>query len=115
MSPKLAVIALAFACIASPAPAHDICARLKNGSGFLCCDGQDCRPATYRSTPRGVEMFVYGGWLPIPDYTIQYRSLEGDTGETKGGHWCGREVGYGSPAVTYCAVLPPKSAAASRP
>ena len=24
------------------------------------------------------------------DDTIQYRTLEGDTGETAGGHWCGK-------------------------
>ena len=34
----------------------------------------------------------------------KYRALEGDTGETHGGHWCGLAV-FGN--LTYCAILPP--------
>jgi hypothetical protein len=36
--------------------------------------------------------------------------LEGDTGETNGGHWCGER--YEGGFVTYCAFLPPTLAAA---
>ena len=47
-------------------------------------------------------------WIVVPDETIQYRALEGDTGETAGGHWCSstrlRTI------MTFCAVLPPSSA-----
>jgi hypothetical protein len=64
----------------------------------------------YRVRPTGVQMFVEGKWIWVPDHTIQYRALPGDTGETDGGHWCGRfengpgfDLGY----VTYCAILPP--------
>jgi hypothetical protein len=28
-------------------------------------------------------------WVGVPNNVIQYRSLDGDTGETRGGHWCG--------------------------
>lgn len=115
MSPKVPVVALAFAAVSHPAPAHDIYSHLMSTTGFPCCDGQDCRPAAYRSTPGGLEMFVYGRWISVPDYTVQYRSIDGDTGETDGGHWCGRDVGYGSSFHTFCAILPPKSASASRP
>ena len=58
-------------------------------------------------------MFVYGKWVPVAAYDIQYRALDGDTGETQGGHWCGREVAFGAGIVTYCAVLPPKTASAA--
>jgi hypothetical protein len=62
-----------------------------------------------------VQMFVYGQWLVIPHDKIQYRSIEGDTGETAGGHWCGnghQGRGYVS-YVTRCAILPPQAASAS--
>lgn len=36
-------------------------------------------------TPTGVQMFVEGEWIWVPDHTIQYRALPGDTGETDGG------------------------------
>ena len=39
----------------------------------------------YRVTPTGVQMFVDGEWIAVPDYAIQYRALPGDTGETAGG------------------------------
>ena len=63
-----------------------------------------------------MQMFVEGEWIWVPDHTIQYRALPGDTGETDGGHWCGRfgtafEVGY----ATYCAILPPNPTAISGP
>ena len=32
-------------------------------------------------------------WLAIPPDSIEYRALNGDTGETNGGHWCGAEAG----------------------
>jgi hypothetical protein len=64
--------------------------------------------------PTGVQMFVDGDWITVPDYTIQYRALPGDTGETAGGHWCGfvrdRNGGRGEYG-TLCAILPPNAAA----
>jgi hypothetical protein len=48
-------------------------------------------------------MRLNGHWILIPNGRIQYRTLEGDTGETAGGHWCGL-VDF---EVTYCAILPP--------
>ena len=88
--------------------AHDIYTGLKNSSGRSCCADHDCRPAHYRLTPAGVQMLISGQWIVVPNDTIQYRALDGDTGETGGGHWCGLPGGH--VAVTYCAILPPSSA-----
>ena len=87
--------------------AHDIYMTLKNRAGMSCCNDRECRPAAYRFTPAGVEMLVDGEWIVVPPETIQYRTLDGDGGETAGGHWCGL-TNYGT--VTYCAILPPSSA-----
>jgi hypothetical protein len=38
------------------------------------------------TTAAGVEMLVDGRWIVVPDDTIQYRALDGDNGETAGGH-----------------------------
>jgi len=91
-----------------PSPAHDIYMSLKDETGASCCNDRDCRPARYRITAGGVEMLVDGKWIAVWENHIQYRTLEGDTGETGGGHWCGK-IEYG---VTYCAVLPPSLASA---
>ena len=56
-------------------------------------------------------MLVDGEWLAVPDDAIQYRALEGDTGETRGGHWCGLMT-FGNP--TYCAILPSLTPALDR-
>jgi hypothetical protein len=88
----------------APTDAHDIYMALKNRFGQSCCNEGDCRPAHYRTTANGVQMLVDGEWLAVPDEAIQYRALEGDTGETRGGHWCGLMT-FGN--HTYCAILPP--------
>jgi hypothetical protein len=44
---------------------------------------------------------------------IQYRALEGDMGETAGGHWCGEP--YEEAFITYCAFLPRKLSSAAAP
>ena len=101
-----------------PAEAHDIYSPLKDRGGKSCCDDGDCRPAAYRVTPTGVQMFVEGEWIAVPNAAIQYRTLPGDTGETDGGHWCGRsQNGQGQKMdhATYCAVLPPNPTALSGP
>ena len=104
------IFASTLLCIAAIWPsrveAHDIYVTLKDSYGRTCCSGRDCRPAHYRAMATGIEMLVDGQWIVVPDETIQYRSLEGDTGETAGGHWCGLL----DQAVTYCAILPPSSA-----
>src|SRR5262245_26614989 len=92
-----------------PTQAHDIYTALKDRFGESCCNDHDCRPARYRIIEGGVEMLVGDRWIVVPGDTIQYRTLEGDTGETVGGHWCGKSE-Y---AVTYCAVLPPSSASST--
>lgn len=92
-----------------PILAHDIYGHLTNSSGRSCCDGSDCRPARYRILPEGVDMLINNRWIAIPRGALQYRILEGDTGETGGGHWCG-EPWEGS-FITYCAFLPPTLAA----
>jgi hypothetical protein len=96
--------------------AHDIYSPLRDRAGRNCCDDGDCRPAPYRVRPTGVQMFVEGEWIWVPDQTIQYRTLPGDTGDTDGGHWCGRtgpnyEMGY----ATFCAILPPNPTAVLGP
>jgi hypothetical protein len=62
-------------------------------------------------------MYVDGDWVDVPGEAIQYQSLPGDTGETRGGHWCGTAISeYGGRVVrhaTHCAILPPNSTSAS--
>jgi hypothetical protein len=108
--------AIALLSIEPPTEAHDIYSPLRNRSGSSCCNEGDCRPAPYRVTPTGVQMFVEGEWITVPDGTIQYRTLPGDTGETDGGHWCGQiqsGEGHGMAYATHCAVLPPNPTAVS--
>jgi hypothetical protein len=100
-------VALAAAVVAlnlTPAEAHDIYAHLTDRLGRSCCDGSECRPAPYGVSPSGAEMLVDDTWIWVPRGKVQYRNLEGDTGETSGGHWCGEPYdGF----ITYCAFLPP--------
>ena len=91
--------------------AHDIYTGLTDKAGRSCCNHLDCRPAPYRTTPAGIEMLVNGTWIAVPDDTVQYRVLPGDTGETAGGHWCGWSTAHGT--QTFCTILPPNSAALS--
>jgi hypothetical protein len=82
----IVILILAAAC----AEAHDIYSGLTDHLGeSSCCDERDCRPANYRVTPAGVEMLLDEEWVRVPNEIIQYRRLDGDTGETRGGHWCG--------------------------
>ena len=115
MSLKLNLLAVVFVVgFEPPTEAHDIYSHLKDGWGNSCCNDQDCRPVLYRVTPTGVQMFVDGNWITVPDHTIQYRALPGDTGETAGGHWCGDiryKPGNGLDYSTHCAILPPNAAA----
>lgn len=93
-----------------PTEAHDVYPHLKDRWGNSCCNEEDCRPAPYRVTPHGVQMFVNGEWIAVPEYTIQYRLLPGDTGESGGGHWCGdilAKHGEAPDYSTHCAILPP--------
>src|SRR5215211_4367504 len=110
MAKVLWVWILLFALGTGRSPAHDIYTHLMSKSGKSCCDNSDCRPARYRITSSGVEMLVGETWVWVPRGIIEYRMLEGDTGETNGGHWCGER--YEGGFVTYCAFLPPTLAAA---
>jgi hypothetical protein len=118
MSFKLGLIAiLLFVGFEPDVEAHDIYSPLKNNAGTNCCDEGDCRPAPYRLTPTGVQMFAEGEWIAVPHATIQYRTLPDDTGETDGGHWCGRfenGPGFRMGYAIYCAILPPNPTAISR-
>jgi hypothetical protein len=106
MSLKLGLFAvLLFVGYEPPTEAHDIYSPLKDSAGRKCCDDGDCRPAPYRVTPTGVQMFVEGEWIAVPDATIQYRALSGDTGETDGGHWCGRKPKWAGPEDGPCNLL----------
>ena len=119
MSFKLGLFAALFFVGHGPTPeAHDIYSPLKDRGGRGCCDDGDCRPAPYRVRPTGVQMFVEGEWIGVPNAVIQYRALLGDTGETDGGHWCGRfenGAGFQMGYATYCAILPPNPTAISGP
>jgi hypothetical protein len=115
MSLKLDLLtAIALLSFEPPTEAHDIYSHLRDRLGNRCCDENDCRPAPYRVTPTGVQMFVEGEWIAVPDYTLQHRTLPGDPGETAGGHWCGRiQNGRGDRMdyATHCAILPPNPTA----
>jgi hypothetical protein len=110
MFPKASLIGVALlAIIPSQSQAHDIYGDLKNRGGVSCCNGNDCRPAPYRIVGGSVQMLVDGTWFVISNDLVDYRALEGDTGETNGGHWCGRHtVGMSWDYLnTFCAFLPP--------
>src|SRR5262249_44627232 len=92
--------------------AHDIYSALKDSSGRSCCNDYDCRPAHYRVTSAGVQMLISGEWILVPNASIQYRLLDGDSGETAGGHWCGF---IGASTVTFCAILPPSPTSVTQP
>jgi hypothetical protein len=105
-----------------PIQAHDIYSHLVDETGRSCCDDKDCGPAFYQRTASGLQMFVDGGWIAVPNERIQYRGLGGDTGETGGGHWCGSLTldfpdpsNSGSIYMTKCAILPPNSAFTALP
>jgi len=117
----IAILILPAAC----AEGHDIYSGLMDRLGeSSCCDDRDCRPAHYRITSAGVEMLLDDEWTRVPNDVIQYRTLDGDTGETHGGHWCGvtnwnQVPGFECPPIlnhpglhlsrfsTRCAILPP--------
>jgi len=90
MSSRTAVVsAVLVAGLPLPIQAHDIYSQLRDEGGASCCDDRDCRPAHYRLTASGVQMFVDQQWINVPKERTQYRALPGDMGETYGGHWCG--------------------------
>jgi hypothetical protein len=118
----LTMIISMFILAAAYAEGHDIYSGLMDNKGeSSCCNETDCHPAHYRFTSAGVEMLLYDEWVRVPNHVIQYRSLDGDTGETRGGHWCGVSnwQGFESPPnpnhpglhlsrfITRCAILPP--------
>lgn len=110
MFPKAGLISFAIvAAFATISDAHDIYTNLRNSKGLSCCDEGECRPAYYRRGRFGLEMFVFQRWIAVPDTAIEYRFLDGDPGETNGGHWCGAEASELG-VLTYCAFLPPSSA-----
>jgi hypothetical protein len=68
MSLKLELLtAIALLSFELPTDAHDIYSHLKDRWGNSCCDDKDCRPVPYRVTPTGVQMFVDGEWIAVPD------------------------------------------------
>ena len=104
MSLKLGLFAvLLFVGFEPPTEAHDIYSPLRDRAGRNCCDDGDCRPAPYRVRPTGVQMFVEGEWIWMPDHAIQYRALLGDTGETDGDTGAG---GSRTGVATIWAMLP---------
>lgn len=85
---------------------HDLYSHVFNRDGVRCCDETDCRPVHWRASPEGVRMFLFNSWILIPPERIVYVTLVGDTGETRGGHWCG-DTFFPDAPYTRCAVLPP--------
>ena len=75
MSLKLELAVVLLISLGPETQAHDIYSPLKDRGGNSCCDDGDCRPAPYRVRPTGVQMFVKGEWIWVPDHTIQYRTL----------------------------------------
>jgi hypothetical protein len=116
MSSRTAFVAVVLAAsLPLPTLAHDIYSHLRDEGGGSCCDNQDCRPALYRLTAHGVQMFVDQQSINVPNERIQYRALLGDTGETAGGHWCGSlyQPDVSSRSIlhmTKCAILSPQAA-----
>ena len=110
MFAKLWLICVALAALSDTCQAHDIYSHLTDRADRSCCTNGDCRPAHYRTTPSGVEMLIADKWIAIPRGKLQYRILDGDTGETAGGHWCGAPDESGLSFFTYCAILPPSTA-----
>jgi hypothetical protein len=111
------VVAVLITNLPPPTLAHDIYSHLRDEGGGSCCNDQDCRPALYRLTARGVQMYVDQEWINVPNERIQYRALPGDRGETWGGHWCGSVYepdfsNLGGLYMTKCAILPPQAASA---
>ena len=53
-------------------------------------------------------MLVNDRWIWVPAGKIEYRTIEGDSADTAGGHWCGEP--YDGGYITYCAFLPPTMA-----
>jgi hypothetical protein len=103
------VFAVLIGLYATPIQAHDIYADVKNQEGATCCNNRDCRPVEYRVRASGVQMLIHNSWRTIPADKVEYRLLDGDTGQTNGGHWCG-EYKQGSGWIlfrTYCAFVPP--------
>ena len=117
MSLKLDLLAVGFLVgLDPPTQAHDIYSHLNDANGASCCTELDCRPVPYRVSPTGVQMYVDDDWFYVPNGTIQYRSLPDDTGETRGGHWCGTAIfqqGQRVVHVTHCAILPPNFGSAA--
>ena len=72
------VAAVLVASLPLPIQAHDIYSHLRDEGGGSCCDDRDCRPAVYRLTASGVQMFVDQQWINVPNERIQYRALLGD-------------------------------------
>lgn len=69
------------------------------GTGYECCDGQDCRPTTARIKNGVLEVMVDGEWTRVPpDSLIKTSPPDLQT------HVCAPK-GSWSPKVIFCVVL----------
>jgi hypothetical protein len=69
------------------------------GTGYPCCNNQDCRPTTARMRGRSVEVLVDGEWTKVPRNTIvDTQSPDLNT------HVCAPK-GPWSPKPIFCVVL----------
>jgi hypothetical protein len=69
------------------------------GTGFDCCNGQDCRPTTARQRGATIEVLVDGEWTSVPPQTI-VNTIAPDARN----HVCAPK-GPWSPKPIFCVVL----------
>jgi hypothetical protein len=75
MSSRTAVAVVLAVSLPLPIQAHDIYTHLLDGRGKSCRNDRDCRPAHYRVTSKGLQMFVDGRWIDVPSSAIQYLAI----------------------------------------
>ena len=71
---KKLLATLALLCLSSTVLAHDIYSNLRDRAGYLCCNGQDCKPVQAKVLPNGSyylprtnEIIPAGMATPSPD------------------------------------------------
>ncbi len=69
------------------------------GTGFDCCNGQDCRPTTVRQQGATLEVLVDGEWTSVPPETI-VNTIPPDAKN----HVCAPK-GPWSPKLIFCVIL----------
>ena len=68
------------------------------GTGFSCCNNEDCRPTQARTRGGAIEVIVDGEWTPVPPSTILKQGAP-----DLNAHVCAPKVGR--PRPIFCVVL----------